>query len=261
MEVTVYPNSSFAQLGILAPVLPHNEVYRTALPHNEVYKTTLPYNEVYKTTMPHNEVSRTILPHNEVFKIALLQNEAELNKTILPQTGVFNFDAAICWLSDSVKKIITFVLNVGVKCSNNLSSALIHGGEKLGWTMRILLESLQHVLKMYTWCLSENNASVEFRCRLVALFLKQTFFRKHDFDILVDRIYHDYQNVCSQHLKHFSKYRNDAHAPIKEECTETSTRCQFHGGGKALLFSSDELLPYSSTDLNEQQYQFLHGVK
>jgi hypothetical protein len=59
----------------------------------------------------------------------------------------------------------------------------------------------------------------------------------------------------------FSKYRNDSHAPIKQEHIEKSTRCQFHGGGKALLFSSDELLPYSLTDLHKQQYQFLHGVK
>ena len=48
---------------------------------------------------------------------------------------------------------------------------------------------------------------------------------------------------------------------LEAEHTEKSTRCQFHGGGKALLFSSDELLPHSPTDLHEAQYQFLHGVK
>jgi len=106
------------------------------------------------------------------------QNKAE--KTILLQTGVFKFDVANCQLSDSVKTIISFVLNLGVKSSNNLSSALIHGGENLGWTVIILLESLQHVLKMYTWSLSENQASIQFRCRLVRLFLKQSLFRKHD---------------------------------------------------------------------------------
>ena len=109
---------------------------------------------------------------------------------------MFKIDAANCQLSDSVKMIINFVLNLVVKSSNKLSSALIHGGKELGWTVRILLESLQHVLKMYTWSLSENQASVWFRCRLVGLFLKQSLFRKHDFDILVYRIYHGYQNVC-----------------------------------------------------------------
>ena len=124
-----------------------------------------------------------------------------------------------------------------------------------------MLESLQHVLKMYTWSLSENQAPIQFRCRIIGLFLKQSLFRKHYFDIAVYRIYHDYQNGCFQHLNFFSKYRNYSHAPIKEEYTEKSTRCQFHGGGKALLFSSDELIPYSSTDLHEQKYQYLHGVK
>jgi hypothetical protein len=44
---TVCPNSSSAQLGILAPVLPQNEVFRTTLPQNEVFRTTLPQNEVF----------------------------------------------------------------------------------------------------------------------------------------------------------------------------------------------------------------------
>jgi hypothetical protein len=146
-----------------------------------------------------------------VYKIALPQNEAELNKTVLLQTGVFKIDVANHQLSDSVKSIISFVLILEVKSSNNLTSTLIHGGEKLGWTVRVFLESLQHVPKMYTWSLSENQASIQFRCRLVGLFLKQSLFRKHDFDISVYRIYHDYQNVCSQHLKLFSKYCSCTH--------------------------------------------------
>ena len=36
--VTVCPNSIFAQLGILAPVLPQNEVYKITLPQNEVFR-------------------------------------------------------------------------------------------------------------------------------------------------------------------------------------------------------------------------------
>jgi hypothetical protein len=105
IEATIYPNSSFAQMGILAPVLPHNEVYKTTPPHNAVYKTP-PHNEVYKTpphnevytpplnevytpplnevynlllnevykTPPLNEVYKTTLPHNEVYEIIMLQN-------------------------------------------------------------------------------------------------------------------------------------------------------------------------------------------
>jgi hypothetical protein len=127
--------------------------------------------------------------------------------------------------------------------------------------MRNLLESLQHVLKIYAWCLSENKASIQFRYRLVGLFLKQSLFKKHDFDILVYSIYHDYQNVCFWHLKCFSKHKNGFHETIREGPTKKSTKCQFHDGGKALLFSSNELLPYSPTDLHEAQYQLLHGVK
>jgi hypothetical protein len=117
IEVTVYPNSSLSQLGILAPVLPHNEVYKTPPPHHEVYKT-IP---------PHIEVSKTTLPENEVYKIVLPKDKAELNKT-----GVFKINAANYQLSNNVKTIIKFVLNLGVKSFNILSSALIHGGEKLG---------------------------------------------------------------------------------------------------------------------------------
>ena len=134
IEVTVYPNSSFAQLGILAPVLPHNEAYKTPPPHIEVSKTIPPHIEVYKTILLHIEVSKNTMPQNEVYKIALPQNMAELSKTVLPQTEVFKIDAANCLLSDSVKMIMKFLLNLKVKSLNNLNSALIHGGENLVWT-------------------------------------------------------------------------------------------------------------------------------
>ena len=147
------------------------------------------------------------------------------------------------------------------KSSNNLSSALLHSGEKLVWSVRILLESLQYVLKMYIQYLSENQGSIQFRCRIVGLFMKQSLFRRHNYDIAVYRIYCDYWNGCFQRWIFFSKCRNVCHAPIKREYIEKSTRYQFQGGGKALLFSSDELFPYSLTDLHEQQYQFHHGVK
>jgi hypothetical protein len=73
--------------------------------------------------------------------------------------------------------------------------------EKLGFTIRIAMESLQHVLKMYTWSLSENQASVKFRCRLIELFLKQSLFRKHDFAVCLYKLYLGYQKPSSWHLR------------------------------------------------------------
>src|ERR1700729_2713574 len=233
--VTVCPNSSSAQLGVLAPVLPQNEVYRIVLPQNEVY--------------------RSVLPQNGFFKIDLPQ--VEVNRTVLFQTVVFKIDAVNCQLSDRVKTIINFMLNLGVKSFDLATSILIHGGEKLGWAIRIFLESLQHVLKMYTWSLSENQASVRFKCRLIGLLLKQSLFRKHDFAAFIYRVYHDCQYLDFWDLKFFSNCKNNSHTHIKED-SEKSTTFHFHGGGKSLMVSSDELHSYSSADLHEQQYQFLH---
>jgi len=87
------------------------------------------------------------------------------------------------------------------------------------------------------------------------------FFQKHDFAVLVHIVYHDYQNLHFWNLNSFPKYKIGTCTHIIEEQTEKSSTYQFHGGGKALLFSFDELFPYASTDLHEQQYQFLQGVK
>jgi hypothetical protein len=78
---------------------------------------------------------------------------------------------------------------------------------------------------------------------------------------VVYKLYHDYQNLCFWHLKIFSNDKKFSCAQIREEHSEKSNQFQFYGGGKALIFSSDELLPYASTDLHEQQYQFLQCVK
>ena len=115
--------------------------------------------------------------------------------------------------------------------------------------------------EVYTWSLSENQASVHFRCKLMALVLKKSLFRKHDFAACVHRLYHCNQNLCFQHLQIFSAYRNGFHAQIREEHSNISNQFHFYGGGKALIFSSDELLPYALTNLHEQQYQFLQCVK
>ena len=249
--VTVCPNSSSDSLGVLAPVLPQSEVFGSVQPQNMV----LPQNEVYIFhVLSQNEMlgsvqsQNMVLPQNEVYKFL-----------VLPQNGVFNVVIVTCQLANKVKAIINFVLNFEVKGFNFLTSTLIHGGEKLGWTIRHLLESLHHVLKMYTWSMSENQVSIQFRCKIIGLLLRRSHFRKHDFALMVHNIYHDYQNLHFWHLNFFSKSRNDSDPCIKEHA-EKSTRYQFYGGGKALLFSSDELLPYASTNLHEQQYQFLQCV-
>jgi hypothetical protein len=111
-DPTVCSNCSSAQLGILAPVLPQNEVFITNPPQNEVYRTTLPQNEVYKTTLPQNEVFKIVLPQNGVYR------------TILPQKYC-KFVLAIC--NDMFKRMqkVTFVLlNLFIK----LPSILIHAG-------------------------------------------------------------------------------------------------------------------------------------
>ena len=77
-----------------------------------------------------------------------------------------------------------------------------------------MLECLQHILKMYAWSLSENQVSIQLKCKLVGLMLKQSFFRKHDFAVQVSQIYFDYQNQCIWQLR---KYSNNSHAHVKKK--------------------------------------------
>ena len=65
--VTVCPNSSTAQLGVLAPVLPQNEVYKTVLPQNGVFRTILPQNEVLKIVPPQTEVLKSVVISSQFF--------------------------------------------------------------------------------------------------------------------------------------------------------------------------------------------------
>ena len=114
---TVCPNNH-TSLGVLAPVLTQNEVYMSFLPQNEVYMSILPQIGMFQT-----EVNITVLPKNEVFQIVTV-----------------NFQ-----LSGRVKTIINFVINFGVQIFKMLPSTLVHCGEKLIWTIRILLESFRYV--------------------------------------------------------------------------------------------------------------------
>src|SRR6267154_917223 len=252
--VNGYPNSSSAQLGVLAPVLPQNEVYMFTQPQNEVHLSTQPQNEVYLSTQPQNEVFKIVLPQNKALTLSGVYN------FFLPPNGVFKITTANWQLFNNVKTTVKTVLNLGHKGSKHLISILIQGGEKLCWTIRILLKSFQHVLKMYTWSLSENLTSVQFRCKLTVLLLKQGLFKKHDFAVYLYKLYHGHQNLCFQHLRFFSADKIVPQTQIKEQFKE-SNQFQFYGGGKALIFASDELLRYALTVLHEQQYQFFRCVK
>ena len=93
-----------------------------------------------------------VLPQNEVYKFL-----------VLPQNVVFDIVTINCQLANKLKAILNFVLNFQVKSFKFLTSTLIHVGRKLGWTIRFLLESLQHVLKIYTWSMSGSQVSVQFK--------------------------------------------------------------------------------------------------
>src|SRR6202050_3983 len=263
IAVAVYQNSSSAQLGVFTPVRPQNEVsinppqYEVSL-NPPQYEVSINPPQYEVSNLPQYEAFISP-PHYEVYKIALPQNE--VFETVLPQLGGFEIATVNCQLFNRVKNILSYVLNLGVKGIKHLTSALTHGGGKLGWAIRILLECLQHVLKMYTWFLSWCTASIHFRCRLTSLLSKKSLFRKHDFAAWVYRLYHCYQNLVFQHLKIFLVYRFGSCAQIREEHFKISNQFHFYGGGKSLIFSSDELLPYALADLQEQQYQFLQCVK
>jgi hypothetical protein len=203
---TVCSKSSHVSLGFLAPVLskhefvlpqnsvhtlPQHEVSVHVLPQNGVY--ALPQNEVFDLpqngvySLPQNEVFMHVLPQNGVFVSFLPQHEMFV--VVLPQNEVLKYVPANCQLPCNLKNILDFVLDVQVKGFKIWTWVLLHSMEKLGFSIKIVMESLQHVLKMYAWSLSENQASVKFRCRLIELFLKQSLFRKHDFAICVYKLY------------------------------------------------------------------------
>ena len=214
--VAVCPNSSSVSLGVLTPILPQNEVFRTVPPQNEVLISVLPQNGVFKFVLPQHEVFRTVVPRDGVFE----------NVTVK------------CQLFDSVKTIMYSPSNVGVK------------------------ECFEHVFMMFSWALSENQASIQLKCRLTALFLKQSCFRKHDFVVYVHNVYYSSGSLYFCNLKIFSDHKNHpSNTQIgKEHPGKSHTNC-FRGGGKALIFSSDELLPYVPADLHDQQYQFQRCIK
>jgi hypothetical protein len=156
----------------------------------------------------------------------------------LPLNEVFNIFAVNCQFSGTMKTVTYFSSNI-VESFQKLTSTVVCGGEKIGWSIRIILECLRHVFEMYAWSLSESWASIQLKCKLTVLFSKQSFFRKHDFAIYEYKLRHSSQNL---HLKIFSyNNKNSALMQTKEENPTKSHQFHFYGGGKALIFSSDEL--------------------
>src|ERR1700676_3898662 len=209
-EPTVCSNSSIS-LGVLAPILPQYEVFKFTLP-SKVYMSTLPPNEVFMSTLP-SKVYMSILPSNEVFMSTLPQNE------------VFNIFAVSCQFSGTMKTVTYFLSNI-VKSIQKLTLTVVCGGEKIGWSIRIILECHQHVFKMYAWSISESWASIQLKCKLTALFSKQSFFRKHDFAIYLYKLCHSSQNL---HLKIFSYNKNSTLMQTKEENPTKSHQFHFYG--------------------------------
>jgi len=190
-------NNSFAQLGVLASGLPQNEVFVSLQPQNGVF--TLPQHEVFMSPLPHNGVYKTVQPQNEVLKSV----------------------AVNCQLYCNLKIFMDFVLDIQVKTFRFCTWILLHGAEKVGFTISISIESLQHVLKMYAWSLSENQASVKFKCRLIELFLKRSHFKKHDFAICIYKLYFACQKPSSLHLKRlFSCEQTNFNGQIRENLVE-----------------------------------------
>jgi hypothetical protein len=80
--------------------------------------------------------------------------------------------------------------------------------------------------------------------------LKQSLFRKHDFAICVYQLYFGSQKSSFWHLKLFPDEKNKQ---IRENHLNRSNDSYFYGGGQALIFSSEELLPYALNGLPELQ--------
>jgi hypothetical protein len=237
-SVTVCPNSSSVKLGVLAPVLPQNEVFELVPAPSGVLNVVLIPSGMLKFALPQNEVYKFVLPQDGVFKSAAMSN--------------------------NMKFVASSLSNVGYRSLNFLTSILMHGVRNLAWSVRILLESLQHVLKMYAWSLSENQASIQFKCRLLALMVKQSLFRKHDFVVCAHKIYYNHQTLCFLSLTKIlcvkKKFTTCVKHDSEKDDSEVKIKHNFYGGGKALIFSSDELHLYVSANLHEQQYQFLGCV-
>ena len=237
-EVTGVFKGYLCSSSFLAPVLPPNEVLKTIPPPNEVLKITPPPNEVLKTILPPNEV---IPAQIKCFKNEILFKKAQ---NILSQ--------------------LNLVMIQSVKSFRKLMLPVVHGGKAFLWAIRIAPQCFQNVSKMYGWSLAENQVSVKFRCRLIALYLKQSCFQKHDFSAMVDKLVCSFQSPTVCNIFNWGGIftgRKGFSYEVVDKSLKMPNTYKFHGGGPSLVFSSDELLPYTSTDLQEKQYKFFRCIK
>jgi len=133
----------------------------------------------------------------------------------------------------------------------------------LAWTARNVFQSFRYILEMYTFTLSESQKSVTLKCRIIALFLKRSVFLKHDFDVY---LYGVVSSARTLHFHPFFSLNNCSKAtlaqPIFDEHTSDSspgetTKYDYIGGGRQLVFSFDELAQYALTGITEKQYKFV----
>src|ERR1700683_3027007 len=76
-------------------------------------------------------------------------------------------------------------------------------------------------------------------------------------------MYQSSLNLHFWHLGAFLTCKHNLSTKVAKESFDSSNPNTFgyYDGGKALVFSSDELLTYVSVDLHEQQYQFIRCIK
>jgi hypothetical protein len=189
-------------------------------------------------------VLKIVLPHNEVIPAQIKCFKSEFFKEV-----------------QNIMSKLNSVMTQSVKSFRKSMLHLVHGGKTFLWAIRIAPECFQHILKMYGWSLAENQISIRFRCRLTALFLKQSFFRKHDFSAMVDKLVSSDQRSPIFSLNSILTCKKSSNHEVLNESFKKPSAYEYYGGGPSLVFSSDELLPYASTDLDEKQYRFLRCVK
>ena len=116
---------------------------------------------------------------------------------------------------------------------------------------------------MYTFALSESQMSVTLKCRTIALYLKQSVFLKHDFDVYLHKVlsstrtlhFHPFFSLNSCPLSTFSQPIFDEHTSDFSPGETAKYNCI--GGGRQLVFSLDELAQYALTSITEKQYKFV----
>ena len=78
---------------------------------------------------------------------------------------------------------------------------------------------------------------------------------------MVDKLVCSDQRSPIYHLDSILTCRKSSNHGVEDKSLKMPSTYKYYGGGPSLVFSSDELLPYASTDLHEKQYKFLQCVK